>query len=1328
MLKRLTYILMILLTATIQVAGQIDQVCRDSQRTYRVNGEEGSTWVWELTDSEGNVVSLSEASTDFNFTDSDGNTVYGNEQLIIWDVEPGVYSLSVEQTSIYGCINHELGEIEVYPSPEAFAGNTQTICPGESVELFEATAVNYSDLFWTMTGDGTFDDDTALNPVYTPGEQDIAAGTVTLTLTANGLSANGCYPAISSVDIVLINQDDLISVIDTTICENDIPFAWNGKDYYTSGTYVDTLTSTFGCDSIATLVLNVNPVSYSRTNLAICENELPFNWNGIDYFTDGTYRQTFTNSVGCDSIATLHLEIYPVYVEHEDIIICEAQLPYLWHGQTLNAAGTYADTLTSVVGCDSIIVLTLDAVPEFEIAEFEQICENQLPYSWHGQTLNVAGTYTDTLTSVAGCDSIVVLTLEVFPEFVTNETVEICESDLPYSWHGQVLESAGIYTETLTSVAGCDSIINLTLNLIPSGHSYTDIIICENELPFIWNEVEYTAPGTYDQIFDNEFGCDSIATLNLEVNPISVEYEDIIICDGQLPYTWHGQILTGSGTYSDTLASVAGCDSIIVMTLDVITEFISYETVEVCDAQLPYNWHGQTFFDAGTYTDTLTSVAGCDSIIVLALDVLPEFVTYETYETCETGLPYSWHGQTLNTSGIYSDTLISVAGCDSIIVLDLRVEPEARPVFAAIGPFCLDEEAPSLPTTSRNGISGRWNPSVISTDVAGSFEYTFTPNSGQCATSTSIFITVIEPVSPIFALEDSVCLDDEPIVLPEISEEGVHGTWDPSIVQTATLGTFDFTFTPDPNECALPVTISVTVRFDNEWPVAANDDYLTQFNTGISMQVLNNDFDPENQLDTTSLVIVSQPENGYAYVEGGQIVYMPTTSYIGFDELTYRIYDAGIPCGPLYDEATVTVEVLRPNNPPLAVDDYYYTGCSPIIGNVLLNDSEPDGDEIIINLTPLEEPLIGTLQLFENGDFIFDFIKGTTGTYQFVYEICDDFPFPLCDTATVYITIFADADCDNIADVDDIDDDNDGIIDVVEGDMNRDTDQDGIPDSLDLDSDNDGIADNIEAQPEGDYTYPSGIDSNENGLDDIYEFGGDLGLNPVDTDGDGTPDYVDEDSDGDNVPDYVEAYDPDAIGLPEVIPDGADDDADGLDNAYDYFFGGFKDSDLDNPYGTEPILQDFDGDGIRDWRDIDDDDDDILTIFEDLNGDGIYYNDDLDYDGHPEYLDYEGECVMFIPEGFSPDGDGIHDYFEIYCMGYYPDAKLLIFDREGYKLYEKDHYGNYEYWDVYENAWWNGETTSNHQNSLNKVVPGVYMYILDKGNGDLERGFVMVSY
>ncbi|MDN3620479.1 Ig-like domain-containing protein, partial [Polaribacter undariae] len=90
-----------------------------------------------------------------------------------------------------------------------------------------------------------------------------------------------------------------------------------------------------------------------------------------------------------------------------------------------------------------------------------------------------------------------------------------------------------------------------------------------------------------------------------------------------------------------------------------------------------------------------------------------------------------------------------------------------------------------------------------------------------------------------------------------------------------------------------------------------------------------------------------------------------------------------------------------------------------------------------------------------------------------------------------------------------------------------DEDKDNIPNFLDIDADNDGIPDNVEAQTTIGYKAPSGIatgitDTNNNGVDDIYEDDNKIGLIPENTDGTDNPDYLDLDSDNDNIPDIAE--------------------------------------------------------------------------------------------------------------------------------------------------------------------------------------------------------------
>lgn len=163
-----------------------------------------------------------------------------------------------------------------------------------------------------------------------------------------------------------------------------------------------------------------------------------------------------------------------------------------------------------------------------------------------------------------------------------------------------------------------------------------------------------------------------------------------------------------------------------------------------------------------------------------------------------------------------------------------------------------------------------------------------------------------------------------------------------------------------------------------------------------------------------------------------------------------------------------------------------------------------------------------------------------------------------------------------------------------------DTDSDGIPNYQDLDSDGDGIPDNVEAQTSLSYIAPSGNDANNNGLDDAYEG---AGISAVDTDGDGTPDFMDTDSDDDGTPDTTEAT---------LTLSGSDSDNDGLDNNIDSSTG-YSDpgGEIDNPLNTNGgswMLPDSDGDvasgGDLDFRDdtVDDNEPPSITA----TGDQIF--------------------------------------------------------------------------------------------------------------------------
>ncbi|NCA22264.1 MAG: hypothetical protein EBS86_14140, partial [Crocinitomicaceae bacterium] len=208
---------------------------------------------------------------------------------------------------------------------------------------------------------------------------------------------------------------------------------------------------------------------------------------------------------------------------------------------------------------------------------------------------------------------------------------------------------------------------------VPCGTPEEFDTICETSLPYLWNGESYTAAGTYTQTIPNGFGCDCVYTLYLSVIPTTNDQENITICTADLPYSWHGLQLTNAGNFSDTLQNVYGCDSIINLNLTVISNVGAGTNLSICASDLPYSWQGQSLTTTGIYYDTLQNVANCDSIISIDFTVINSQINTENASVCQANLPYTWRGQEYSVSGLYSDTLAGVNGCDSIVALNLFV-------------------------------------------------------------------------------------------------------------------------------------------------------------------------------------------------------------------------------------------------------------------------------------------------------------------------------------------------------------------------------------------------------------------------------------------------------------------------------------------------------------------------------------------------------------------------------------------------------------------------------------------------------------------------------
>jgi hypothetical protein len=146
--------------------------------------------------------------------------------------------------------------------------------------------------------------------------------------------------------------------------------------------------------------------------------------------------------------------------------------------------------------------------------------------------------------------------------------------------------------------------------------------------------------------------------------------------------------------------------------------------------------------------------------------------------------------------------------------MSVVVNPNITPTFTALGPYCVGDAPGALPGTSTNGINGTWSPATISTAIAGTTTYTFTPAGGQCATTILMSVVVNPNITPTFTTLGPYCVGTTPGILPTTSNNGITGTWSPTTISTASVGTTTYTFTPAGGQCAITTTMSVVVSLN----------------------------------------------------------------------------------------------------------------------------------------------------------------------------------------------------------------------------------------------------------------------------------------------------------------------------------------------------------------------------------------------------------------------------------------------------------------------------------------------------------------------------------
>ncbi|MGC8802232.1 MAG: hypothetical protein ACP5PS_00440, partial [Bacteroidales bacterium] len=282
----------------------------------------------------------------------------------------------------------------------------------------------------------------------------------------------------------------------------------------------------------------------------------------------------------------------------------------------------YAILPEDIVPSNDTFAYSSGLLPAYKYTVNAAICDGDVYTLPSGLPVTVTGTYTSNLTTVGGCDSIIITQLTVHPTYSKEQSITICQGN---SYLGHT--TSGTYIDTLTTVYGCDSVVTTHLTVNPSYHITNTVDICEGN-----SYKGHTTSGTYVENLQTYLGCDSIITTVLRVHPNYNIEQDIYICIGE---TYNGHDTTG--TYTDHFTSYWGCDSTVITHLTVGYRANVIDT-SICEGE---SFMGRT--QTGTYYDTIAMSPGCDSLIILHLTVhpIPRFHLADGSEEITTYFPYT---------------------------------------------------------------------------------------------------------------------------------------------------------------------------------------------------------------------------------------------------------------------------------------------------------------------------------------------------------------------------------------------------------------------------------------------------------------------------------------------------------------------------------------------------------------------------------------------------------------------------------------------------------------------------------------------------------------
>jgi PKD repeat protein len=405
------------------------------------------------------------------------------------------------------CASSTQTTLQVIPIESPVFSQVGPFCAGDAIPPLPTTSINAISGFWSPTINNQ------LTTTYTfmPNSGACATGAVQMTVEV----IPNTTPNFAQFEVFCAG--DVIPPLPITSL-NNISGVWSPAiNNLQTTNYTFTATDS-GCFTNAAMTIEVLPIAESTTAISYCENDLPYFWNGLTINNNGSYQAFFLGANGCDSIATLQFEVIPELESVTVLNICENEIPFTWNGLTITEDDSYNVILTSSLGCDSTAFLMAFVRPipavdflasviegcgsvttNFSVSSTDSYVDSYWTFS-DGTNSNAYGAVSKTFNTPGCYDVSLRLTTEFGCQNVSSKFEVVCVFPNPTTAFVASSYTLNAFNQT------CD-FINLSVNADTYFWDFD-----HNNATSAATNPSYTYPETPGQynvwlVAENDFGC-----------------------------------------------------------------------------------------------------------------------------------------------------------------------------------------------------------------------------------------------------------------------------------------------------------------------------------------------------------------------------------------------------------------------------------------------------------------------------------------------------------------------------------------------------------------------------------------------------------------------------------------------------------------------------------------------------------------------------------------------------------------------------------------------------------------------------------------------------